>query len=92
MARRARRLFSEEDYLQEHPDVAAAVKDGWFASGYEHFCRHGLREGRFPGYRGFSHKRYFRKNPELNAMSFGDRSSFARIHFYAVGFPKRWPY
>lgn len=36
------------DYLNFNPDVAAAVRDGGFASGWEHFCRHGYRESR-PG-------------------------------------------
>ena len=40
--------FDEATYLNLNPDVAAAVRDGGFASGWEHFCRHGYRESR-PG-------------------------------------------
>jgi SAM-dependent methyltransferase len=38
--------FDDTFYLQTNPDVAAAVRRGDFASGYEHFARHGEREGR----------------------------------------------
>lgn len=38
--------FDEDRYLADHPDVAAAVAAGTFASGYEHFRLHGSAEGR----------------------------------------------
>ena len=45
----ARQLpFSEEAYLARYPDVAAAVKDGSFASGRMHFEIFGRGEGRLP--------------------------------------------
>ena len=40
--------FDEAWYLTTYPDVAAAVRDGRFASGYEHYVREGWREGRRP--------------------------------------------
>ncbi|HVU26065.1 MAG TPA: phytanoyl-CoA dioxygenase family protein [Opitutus sp.] len=40
------RQFCEREYLEMNPDVRAAVKTGAFASGREHFERHGLKEGR----------------------------------------------
>ena len=51
LGRAARRIplnptFDEETYLQENPDIAAAVRKGAFASGYEHYLRHGCLEGR----------------------------------------------
>ncbi|NER79306.1 MAG: hypothetical protein F6K42_06920, partial [Leptolyngbya sp. SIO1D8] len=41
-------LFDENYYLNQNPDVAAAVSHGAFQSGYDHFVRFGLSEGRNP--------------------------------------------
>ncbi|MBE7386003.1 MAG: trypsin-like serine protease [Leptolyngbya sp. SIO1E4] len=41
-------LFDETFYLNQNPDVAAAVNGGIFASGYAHFVALGLAEGRNP--------------------------------------------
>ncbi len=38
--------FDEEFYLSAHPDIAQAVGDGVFASGYEHYLQYGRAEGR----------------------------------------------
>lgn len=38
--------FNEEEYLLDNPDVAAAVKEGKFRSGHEHYEKYGEREGR----------------------------------------------
>lgn len=38
--------FVEQDYLASNPDVAQAVRDGAFVSGWEHFQQFGRREGR----------------------------------------------
>lgn len=40
--------FDEALYLSRYGDVAAAVRNGTFTSGWEHFQRHGEREGRDP--------------------------------------------
>ncbi|MGB9252710.1 MAG: tetratricopeptide repeat protein, partial [Mycobacterium sp.] len=37
-------LFDEELYLHTFPDIALAVRDGRFSSGYEHWARHGRFE------------------------------------------------
>ncbi|HMC60669.1 MAG TPA: TylF/MycF/NovP-related O-methyltransferase, partial [Candidatus Solibacter sp.] len=39
-------VFNEELYLILHPDVAQAVRQGYFASGREHFLKYGKGEGR----------------------------------------------
>jgi predicted SAM-dependent methyltransferase len=39
-------IFNEAEYLAANPDVAAAVKEGKFKSGREHYKKHGEREGR----------------------------------------------
>ena len=43
------REWREDGYLLRNPDVAAAVRSGVFRSGYEHYLRAGLREGRRGG-------------------------------------------
>lgn len=40
--------FDEHWYLSAYPDVAAAVQDGGFASGLQHYVYHGRAEGRRP--------------------------------------------
>jgi hypothetical protein len=37
-------LFDEELSLHTSPDIALAVRDGKFSSGYEHWARHGRFE------------------------------------------------
>jgi ubiquinone/menaquinone biosynthesis C-methylase UbiE len=39
-------IFNEAEYLAANPDVAAAVRDGKFRSGYQHYKIYGQREGR----------------------------------------------
>jgi GT2 family glycosyltransferase/tetratricopeptide (TPR) repeat protein len=39
-----RELFDEELYLQTFPDIALAVREGEFSSGYEHWARYGRFE------------------------------------------------
>lgn len=38
--------FDEAGYLQRNPDVAAAIEQGIFKTGAEHYALHGRREGR----------------------------------------------
>lgn len=40
--------YDETYYLATNPDVAAAVTDGRYRNGYEHFFLQGLKEGRDP--------------------------------------------
>ena len=39
-----RELFDEELYLRTFPDIAQAVRDGQFSSGYHHWALHGRFE------------------------------------------------
>lgn len=41
--------WREASYLAHNPDVAAAVRQGYFRNGYEHYMRHGREEGRQGG-------------------------------------------
>ena len=36
-------LFDEPYYLERNPDVAALVRAGQYASGFDHYCQHGWR-------------------------------------------------
>ncbi len=36
-------LFDEIFYLDRNPDIAALVREGAYASGFDHFCQHGHR-------------------------------------------------
>jgi hypothetical protein len=36
----------EQTYLEGNPDVAEAVRDGKFESGWQHYLLHGIEEGR----------------------------------------------
>lgn len=45
----APRNWDEEAYLSANPDVEAAVNSGILSSGFEHWRRRGLLEGRRPG-------------------------------------------
>jgi len=38
--------FNEQEYLDANPDVAAAIADGRFSSGYAHYTQYGKKEGR----------------------------------------------
>lgn len=42
--------FNEQYYLQSNPDVAAAVQNGDFASGLDHYNQYGQTEGRQAGF------------------------------------------
>ncbi|GBR52889.1 glycosyltransferase [Neokomagataea thailandica NBRC 106555] len=42
-------FFSEEEYAQLYPDLKAALEQGVFRNGYDHFVRFGANEGRSPG-------------------------------------------
>ncbi len=47
-------FFNESIYLQENPDAADAIAANQFTSGYQHFMRVGLLEGRYAYYNGTS--------------------------------------
>ena len=44
-----RELLNEAGYLAQNPDVAAAVKAGYFSSGFKHFVLFGQDEQRLGG-------------------------------------------
>ena len=63
--------YSEEFYLLNNPDVAAAVSSGAFANGWQHYSNYGYLEGRSfakpDNYSDFSEKFYLLNNPDVAA-------------------------
>lgn len=58
--------FSEEFYIENNKDVAAAVKSGQFASGADHYNRYGSSEGRAAN-PFFDLEFYLSRNPDIAA-------------------------
>lgn len=90
---RALQLFNEVDYIKFHEDVFAAIRSKGIPSGFEHYRVHGIFEGRFPGFDGFSAEEYLSLNPDVaDSLGDGDRNAGARHHFSRFGFKegRRW--
>lgn len=56
--------FNEQLYLMENPDVANAVRQGMFKSGYDHYLRFGQREIN-SGQRAALGSKYLAANPDV---------------------------
>lgn len=86
---RSLQLFNEKDYLACNPDVSAAVRRGDFSSGFDHYRKTGLAEGRFPGFDGFDHVKYLQRNPDVaNSLKSKNEDTVAgaRDHFRRSGY------
>jgi hypothetical protein len=86
---RSLNLYNEKDYLNSHPDVAAAVRRGDFQSGFDHFRKSGLAEGRFPGFDGFDHNMYLERNADVaDSLKSKNEDMFAAVreHFRRSGY------
>jgi hypothetical protein len=59
--------FVEERYLADHPDVAAAVRNGTLVSGLAHYLHAGLVEGRRLTTRDFSEAEYLEMYPDVRS-------------------------
>lgn len=60
------KMFDETYYLANNSDVANAVKEGTFSSGYDHFVQFGWLEGRNPSTL-FKEAFYRSENPDVDA-------------------------
>lgn len=62
-------VFYEAYYLANNPDVALAVDEGVWATGWSHFLAHGFGEGRAfeapAGYGDFNEEYYLANNPDV---------------------------
>lgn len=86
---RSIKLFNEKDYLRCHQDVEFAVRRGDYSSGFDHYLKYGILEGRFPGFHGFDHIKYLARNPDVAdslKSKGGDMRAGARDHFRRSGY------
>ena len=58
--------FNESYYLEQNPDVAKGVEEGWLQNGYFHYFIYGWKEGRDPC-DGFDTSFYLLNNPDVAA-------------------------
>lgn len=74
-------LFDNSYYLEQHPDVADAVRRGLFTSGEEHFNGAGKSEGRSPSAY-FNSTYYLTQNIDVaNAVSRGETTALDHFIF-----------
>lgn len=59
-------LFDQQFYLNQNPDVAAAVAAGSFDTAFDHFVKRGQFEGRNPS-AFFDTSFYLQQNPDVAA-------------------------
>jgi len=82
-----RSFLNEDFYLENNPDVQAAVEREEFASGFDHFLAFGLQEGRIPNesLTFFSPENYLENNPDVQAAVEDGLFEGALDHFLAFG-------
>ena len=76
--------FNESYYLAQNPDVAAAVKAGYFTSGWQHFLLFGQYEGRSP-LPFFNDSYYLAQNPDVAAAVKAGYFTSGYQHFLRFG-------
>ena len=76
--------FNESRYLEANPDVAEAVNDGVFLSGFAHYVSFGAAEGRFYG-GGFSEANYLATNPDVAAAIAEGKLDSGFSHYVNTG-------
>lgn len=85
------RLYDESYYLNQYPDIRAAVSDGGYASGYEHYSQYGVYEGRDPSSL-YNEAYYLSEYPDVAAtVSNGDIASGFLHYTYFGQFEGRNP-
>ncbi len=80
----AKLLFDSRYYITQNPDVRAAVSNGLFRSGFEHFIKLGLDEGRSPSQ--LFADDYLTNNPDVNAAVKNGIFHSGFQHFIRTGF------
>jgi hypothetical protein len=76
--------FNQDYYLQQNPDVLAAVRNGVFQSAWQHYVLFGEGEGRMPN-TVFSPTGYLSQNPDVLAAVNSGVFSTALQHFESFG-------
>jgi hypothetical protein len=74
-------MFDEHYYLTEYPNVAAAVKAGEFATGYDHYIEYGQYEGYSPSPY-WDESYYLQENPDVAAAVRAGTISSGFMHYY----------
>ena len=77
-------LFDETYYLSQNPDIAAAVANGGFVYGYEHFVHFGIDEGRDPSYY-YDEALYLTNNTDVQAAVDSGAFSSGLEHYLQFG-------
>lgn len=77
-------LFDESYYLQEYPTVAAAVANGEFATGYDHYLQYGQYEGFSPNPY-WNETWYLEENPDVAAAVRSGKVSSGFMQYYDYG-------
>ena len=77
-------LFDEHYYLETYPNVAAAVADGQFATGYDHYIEYGQYEGYSPSPY-WDESWYLQQNPDVAAAVRAGTISSGFMHYYLYG-------
>jgi hypothetical protein len=80
-------MFDEGYYLREYPNVAAAVNNGEFATGYEHFLQYGQYEGYIPSpyWDYWANQWYEEENPDVAAWAAENHLTSAFMQYYNYG-------
>jgi hypothetical protein len=76
--------FDEQWYLENNDDVAAAVANGDWPSGYMHFCTVGRSRGRVGG-PPVDEEWYVTTYPLVAKEIAADKAAGARDHYYRIG-------
>lgn len=77
-------LFDEHYYLEMYPNVAAAVADGQFATGYDQYVEYGQYEGYSPSPY-WDESWYLEENPDVAAAVKAGEVSSGFMHYYLYG-------
>jgi hypothetical protein len=82
-------IFDENYYLANNPDVKAAVDEGDFRSGLQHFQQIGLAEGRVSVSPYFNEQIYLQKYPDVAAAVSAGSFSSGLQHYIQFGEAER---
>ncbi len=77
-------LFDEHWYLQEYPNVAAAVAAGQYATGYDQYVKYGQYEGYSPS-PFWNESWYLQQNPDVAAAVRAGKVSSGFMQYYLFG-------
>lgn len=77
--------FTEAGYLAQNPDVAAAIADGLFSSGSEHYQLYGAAEGRTLPTLAIDERFYLSQNDDVAAAVERGEFSSAQEHYLLFG-------